>query len=99
VRFGKEPIKTQRRTCILIVECNQADVETVVGLSVDSVSEVVELKNSELAPAPAFGSRIRAEFIEGVATIGDHFAVLVSAEHVLSIEEMAALVEGSIEGG
>ena len=40
---------------------------------VDNVSEVLSIAASEIEPAPAFGNDLRAEFIAGVAKVGDRF--------------------------
>ncbi len=60
---------------------------------VDSVSEVVEIDELEIEPAPSFGAKIKAQFIKGVVNIEDQFVVLFHGERVLSIEELASLID------
>ena len=92
VRFGRPACAVAHRTCIVILELAQGDSTAELGVMVDNVSEVLSIAASEVEPAPAFGSDIRADFIAGVATVGDRFVILLDVNHVLSVEEMAALV-------
>lgn len=96
VRFGKAQTQVDRRTCIVIVEIQHDEEEQIIGMVVEAVSEVVEISDQDIEPPPAFGARIRSEFIEGVAKVNGAFAVLLSASHVLSIDEMSAIVEADI---
>ncbi|MGA2082989.1 MAG: chemotaxis protein CheW [Holophaga sp.] len=92
VRFGRQPTGVAQRTCIVILELTQGDGSAELGVMVDNVSEVLSIAPSEIEPAPAFGSDLRTEFIAGVAKVGDRFVILLDVDHVLSVEELAALI-------
>ena len=92
VRFGRPACAVAHRTCTVILELAQDDSTAELGVMVDNVSEVLSIAASEVEPAPAFGSDIRAEFIAGVAKVGERFVILLDVNHVLSVDEMAALV-------
>ena len=92
VRFGRPACAVAHRTCIVILELSQGDGTAELGVMVDNVSEVLSIAASEVEPAPAFGSDIRAEFIAGVAKVGERFVILLDVNHVLSVDELAALV-------
>ena len=92
VRFGRPPCAVAHRTCIVILELTQGDGTAELGVMVDNVSEVLSIAASEIEPAPAFGSDIRSEFIAGVAKVGERFVIILDVNHVLSIDELAALV-------
>ena len=92
VRFGRQPGAVAQRTCVVILELAQGDGAVELGVMVDNVSEVLSIAASEIEPAPAFGNDLRAEFIAGVAKVGDRFVVLLDVNHVLSVDELAALV-------
>lgn len=93
VRLGRDPIKVQRRTCIIVVEIHAQDQDHVLGLLADGVSEVVEIPKLEIEKAPSFGANIRAEFIQGIAKRDNQFVVLLDAANALSVNELAHLVE------
>ena len=99
-RFGGKASDIGRRTCIVIVEiCQTVDDNEVrqdIGVVVDSVNEVLEIPGAEIEPPPAFGARIRADFISGMGKVAGHFVIILNINLILSIEEMAALA-GSAE--
>lgn len=89
-RFGlpqKEPDDASR---ILILEA----VDHVVGFLVDSVSEVVELRASEVESPPDTGSGDSSRFISGLSNRPSGLLILVDANRLLSEEELAEI--GSI---
>jgi purine-binding chemotaxis protein CheW len=92
VRFGRPATAVANRTCIVILELTQGEATAELGVMVDNVSEVLSIGESEVEPAPAFGSDIRSEFIAGVAKVGDRFVILLDVNHVLAVDELAALV-------
>lgn len=92
VRFGRQPGQVAQRTCIVILELAQGEDTAELGVMVDNVSEVLSIAASEIEPAPAFGSDLRAEFIAGVAKVGDRFVILLDVNHVLSVDELSALI-------
>jgi len=90
-RFGGQPTSIQRRTCIVIVEMPQEDGKQDIGIMVDAVSEVIEIPGSEIEPPPAFGAKIRADFIAGMGKVNQKFVIILDIQRVLSVDEMAAL--------
>lgn len=98
-RFDGRRSEAGKRTCIVIVEVQDNDLSHDIGIMVDAVSEVLEIPASEIEPAPAFGARIRADFIEGMGKVAGKFVILLNIDRILSIEEIATLasVAGSSE--
>jgi purine-binding chemotaxis protein CheW len=92
VRLGRRATEVAHRTCIVILELTQGEGDTELGVMVDTVSEVLSIGESEIEPAPAFGSDIRSEFIAGVAKVGDRFVILLDVNKVLLVDELAALI-------
>jgi purine-binding chemotaxis protein CheW len=90
-RFGGVRTAIGRRTCIVIIELSQEDVPQDVGIVVDAVSEVLEIPPAEIEPPPAFGARIRTDFIDGMGKVAGRFVVILDVGRVLSVDEMAAL--------
>jgi len=69
--------------------------QKIAGLVVEAVSDVLNIQQSEVRPAPDFGARADTRFISGVASIGDKLAVLVDIDKLLTEEEVAATVGSS----
>lgn len=91
-RFGKSPTAIGRRNCIIIIEVAVGDEIQSVGVMVDAVNAVLDIPASEIEPAPTFGTHIRADFIAGMGKIDGKFVIILNIQHVLSMDDMEALV-------
>lgn len=85
LKFGKEEIEYNERTCIIVI-----DVDSVaVGLIVDKVDDVLSLDDTQIALPPSGGSiGFENRYIEGIGKVGDMVILLLDAEKVLRAEEM-----------
>lgn len=63
----------------------------------DAVCEVLEIRSDAIEPAPTFGTHIRGDFIQGVVTIDQQFAILLDMHRALSIAELSAMAEAATE--
>lgn len=88
VRFGRPATSADRRTCVVILEVEEEERATVMGIVVDHVSEVLDIAEADIEPAPAFGSTLRSDFVRGVGKIGGRFVILLDIERVLSADEL-----------
>lgn len=92
VRFGRQPREVTKRTCIVIIETDTGAGQTQqMGIVVDAVSEVLEIPPSEIEPPPAFGARIRIDFIKGMGKIAGKFVVILDVNRILSLDEVAVV--------
>lgn len=90
-RFCNAASLVGKRTCIVIVEVQEGDYRHDIGIMVDAVSEVLEIPAAEIEPPPAFGARIRTDFIAGMGKVAGKFVIILNIMKVLSVDEMAAL--------
>jgi purine-binding chemotaxis protein CheW len=93
-RFGRFASAVTRRSCIVIIEAVNEGEKQDIGVVVDAVSEVLEIPAAEIEPAPSFGARIRADFISGMGKVKDKFVIILDADKVLSVNELAMLSGG-----
>lgn len=82
-RFGLEPAELTDNSRIVIIEAEKQ----VIGILVDSVAEVVYLKQSDIDVAPNVGTDESARFIQGVTNREDELLILVDLNKLLSDEE------------
>ena len=94
-RIGKNSKGVNKKTCIIIVEMSSdIDDEAMdIGFVVDEVDEVMDIPDHQVAPAPQFGTDIRSEFIAGMGKTHSQFVILLQLNEVLSVKELAELVE------
>lgn len=64
----------------------------VVGMVVDSVSDVITLTGEQIKPAPEMGSALDADYLIGLGTLDERMLILVDIDRLMSSEEMG-LVE------
>ena len=82
-RFALPPHEADDATRIVIIEAE----DQVVGIMVDSVAEVVYLKQSEIEVAPNVGNEESSRYIQGVANRDDGLLILVDLDKLLTDDE------------
>ncbi len=82
-RFGVGASETNDSTRIVIIESDKL----VVGILVDSVAEVVEMRQSQIESAPNVGNEESSKYIQGVYSKEDDLLILVDLNKLLSDEE------------
>jgi purine-binding chemotaxis protein CheW len=93
IRFGKMSSPVSKRTCIVIIEVTGSGERQDIGIVVDSVDSVLDIPASEIEPPPTFGAGIRTDFIRGMGKVNGKFVILLDVNHVLAVEEVAALAQ------
>jgi purine-binding chemotaxis protein CheW len=88
-RFGLESGEMTDNTRIVIIETEGH----VIGVLVDSVAEVVYLRQSEIETAPNVGNDESAKFIQGVCHKNNELLILIELNKLLSDTEWAELEE------
>jgi purine-binding chemotaxis protein CheW len=92
LRLERAPSPIGKRTCIIVVEVDGDDGPFVIGILVDAVNAVLDIPASDIEPAPSFGAQVRAELLQGIGKVQGRFVLLLNVRHVVSEQEIAALV-------
>jgi len=93
-RFSGVPTKLAKRTSIIILELKNEDMKIEIGVTVDMVNEVLDIKTTDIEPAPSLGSQIQTNFIKGMAKVEGTLLILLDVKNVLSVDELSQV--GSI---
>ncbi|RLB20928.1 MAG: chemotaxis protein CheW [Deltaproteobacteria bacterium] len=88
LKFGMEPLEYDERTCIIVVEVNSTDSTITMGLVVDSVSEVLNIRAEEIQETPSFGAQVDTEYILGMAKMDGKVKILLDIDKVLSVDQL-----------
>ncbi len=91
LRFGMESIAYNDRTCIIVVEINTDSGRIHTGIVVDSVSEVLNIKSSDIEDTPTFGTKLNTDYILGMAKMGGGVKILLEIDKVLSTQDLNVL--------
>ncbi|MCB1784844.1 MAG: chemotaxis protein CheW [Chromatiaceae bacterium] len=86
-RFGLPTTERDDASRIVIIESEQQ----VVGILVDSVAEVVELRQSAIDAAPNIGNEESSRYIQGVASRDEDLLIVVDLNKLLSEEEWSEM--------
>jgi len=90
-KFDMESIDYTERTCIIVVEIESLNGTILMGIVVDSVSEVLNIKGEEVEDTPTFGTKLNTEYILGMAKMEGGVKILLDIDRVLGSEEMQLL--------
>jgi purine-binding chemotaxis protein CheW len=91
LKFEMEAMDYSERTCIIVVEIGKNSDRILIGIIVDAVSEVLNIKGSDIEETPNFGSRLEAGYILGMAKAAGGIKILLDIDHVLRTEELEAI--------
>jgi purine-binding chemotaxis protein CheW len=82
-RFGMELKEPDKDTRIIVLDISG----TVMGMIVDSVSEVLRLPPSTIEPAPEIATSINSEYISGVAKLDDRLLIYLDLSKIFTEKE------------
>jgi purine-binding chemotaxis protein CheW len=86
-RFKMDDRQYDMFTVIIIVEVR----DMLVGMIVDSVSDVVDIQAADIQKTPQFTVKIDTDFIDGIGQIGKKLVIILDIEKILSVEEIDVL--------
>ena len=95
LKFGMESMDYTERTCIIVVEIEGPAGLLMIGIVVDSVSEVLNIKGDDIEATPTFGTNLNTDYILGMAKVEGGVKILLDIDRVLSTEEIASLEEAA----
>ena len=84
LRFGAVERAYDDRTCIVVINIK----DQPIGLVVDRVSEVLDIPQSEIEPAPELRRGKGNKFIQGMGKVGEAVKLLLNAESLLFSQEI-----------
>ncbi len=96
VRFKQEQLEYTDRTCIIIVNVN----DIVVGLIVEKIAEVVEIKEEDILPPPSIviggDEKVQNKYVYAIGKVGDSVKLLVDPDRILKDEDLS-LMEQAVD--
>jgi purine-binding chemotaxis protein CheW len=82
--FGMETIDYTILTVIVVVVVR----DRIMGLVVDSVSDVLNISKKDIQAPPEFGTKVDVSFLNGIAKWGDKLVALLNIDQLLTESEM-----------
>ena len=91
VKIGMSKTVISKETCILVIRNEQEGEMLKVGVLVDSVHEVLELKDSEINEPPRLGVKHSASYIKGTWRQNNRFVLLLNLKQILFSKEVESI--------
>ncbi len=84
VKFGIGEPTYDQFTVVIILNIEHH----IIGMVVDSVSDVVTLTPEQVRPAPDMGANVSTDYLQGLGTIGERMLILVDIDRLMCSEEI-----------
>ncbi len=95
LKFGLPVVACTDRTCIVVTEIVASDNKIFMGIVVDSVSEVLNIKAADIENTPNFGSKLNTSYILGMAKMEQSVKILLDIDKVMSDEEINSMKQAA----
>ncbi|MDR3072356.1 MAG: chemotaxis protein CheW, partial [Clostridiales Family XIII bacterium] len=84
LKFGKEEISYDERTCVIVVEA----YGMAVGFIVDHVEDVLTIVDENISPLQITAEKDEDRYVEAIGTIGEQVQLLLDVERLIKGDEL-----------
>ena len=93
LKFGIEEIAYTKQTGIIIVEISFSGETMLMGIIVDRILEVINIADDNISKISYINSRIKAEYIRGIANTEDGIKIILDVLKILNSDELSLMKE------
>jgi len=93
VKFGGPATAAGPLVCVVIVNIPIGSEETLLGILVDSVEDLLDIAPDDVAPPPSFGTPVDVAYLHGLVPFENTFVPLLDIPKILSASELIATRE------
>ncbi len=95
LRFKQEPIEYNDRTCIVVINVK----DTVVGLIVEQIAEVVEIADEDVLDTPTLGheDKMQNQYVYGVGKVGESVKLLLDPDKLIKDDDITVMEQATEE--
>ena len=87
-KFGIQEKDYTDRTIFIIVDIAGAKDMVNIGIAVDSVHDVVDLKEDDLEKTPEIGLKLKSQYLYGIAKLHDKMLMILNMDKILTSDEV-----------
>ncbi len=87
-RFALSKVEYTPLTVVVVLQTGNGNSTRIMGVVVDSVSDVISIEKNEIQGAPDFGTKVSNEFINGLVSVSERMVMLLDVDKLLTIENM-----------
>ena len=90
IRFSMEQLDYGPTTVVIVLKVISSDESSrIMGIVVDGVSDVYNMKKDQIKAAPDFGDGVDSSFVKGLATVEEKMVIILDIDHMLNSNELA----------
>jgi len=90
IRFDMEQLAYGPTTVVIVLKVMSGnDDSRIMGIVVDGVSDVYNVKNEEIHAAPDFGDGVDSSFVKGLTTVDEKMVIILDIDFMLNSNELA----------
>jgi purine-binding chemotaxis protein CheW len=88
LKFKKEPIEYNDRTCIIVIEM----MKLSIGLIVDNVAEVLSIDDENIVPPPDVKTGFHNRYVSGIGKVDNSVKLILDCDKLLSEDEVETII-------
>ncbi len=90
IRFDMEQLAYGPTTVVIVLKVMSGEDDSrIMGIVVDGVSDVYNVKNEDIHPAPDFGEGVDSSFVKGLTTVAEKMVIILDIDFMLNSNELA----------
>lgn len=90
LKFKKEPMEYNDRTCIIVIEM----MNLSIGLIVDNVAEVLAINDENIVPPPDAKTGFHNRYVSGIGKVDNSVKLILDCDKLLSEDEVETIIGG-----
>jgi len=88
LKFRKESMEYNDRTCIIVIEM----MDISIGLIVDNVAEVLNIDDENIVPPPDVKTGFHNRYISGIGKVGNSVKLILDCDKLLREDEIEGII-------
>ena len=93
LKFGMSEVEYHKRSCIIILEIEKAQQIIQIGIAVDSVSEISNIRAMDIEEPPSFGDDKNTNYILAMAKTDDKVKILLNIDKIMTEQDTNMFAE------
>lgn len=91
-RFELDVLEYGPTTVVIVLRVqSEGHTDRTMGIVVDGVSDVYQVKAENVKKSPDFGTAVDTEFVRGMATVEEKMVVILDIDHMLNSNELSTV--------
>ncbi len=86
-RFNLNEVEYTATTVVIVISIGKGELERLIGIVVDAVSDVLDVNAEDISSTPDFGTQVNTEYLKGLVTVDKHMVMLLDTERMFTTSE------------